>query len=128
MKKHFQVPISLRPFNATLSVCDSEDASDPLHTTYSELSIEAVSRVEEVHRVLIEYYRDNGEPAGYLLLGWETWLQLGWELSNRIAVLKPESFASVPIIVDPERKQLARCIPGPDRVINYIGRTKALWS
>jgi len=76
---------------------------DPLP---SEVIIEAINR----------FYENRMYKPEYLLLGWEIWLQLGFEI-GRDHIVKPTEFYGCKIIVDELRKDTVQCIPQIDKVM-----------
>lgn len=67
--------------------------------------------MDECVHALYEFMRERGSKAGYLLVGWRTWLRLGWGAGGRQSVRPVAKLLDVPVVVDEQRADWVQAMP-----------------
>lgn len=94
-----------------------------LDDTFHRLAIPALPVVDRIHEIVLDFVKARGVNPGNLLLGWETWLQLGWEVSGQKHVQEEKLFVGrIPIVVDDTTRQAIVPLPGFDDIELGKGR------
>lgn len=114
----------MRHFTATSrygrrdNVFDADGTEVPT-LPYRRITLKAQDVAESIHLVLDGFWTDRGGKPGHLLLGWETWLQLGAQLRRNFPdtpVIRASEFRGVPIVVDENMRHGVVALPTLDDV------------
>lgn len=101
-------PLPMQPFVGSEAAPLTPDIATP-----RDISIPVVARAWQVNERINLRYEATGVLPDEILLGWETWLQLGWEMSGGKAALNPVEFRGIPLLVDYQRKQRIEALYRP---------------
>ena len=100
--RYFEVAIPLSHEPTTVT----DGLLEPSSCSYRRMTIAAVPRREKLELQILRWSDERHEFPAYIILGWETWLQLEYECNTTI-----HSFDGIPIVVSEADRQKAMLAP-----------------
>jgi hypothetical protein len=96
MLKYITVAVS-----SPLVAFGAEELPSPTAISREQVTFEVKHVIADVMREMHAFRRGRYDPPGYLVLGWQTWVLLGYEMSSYTDLyLRPGEFMGAKIIVD----------------------------
>jgi hypothetical protein len=98
---------------------DAPNVYDSLDSVPPTRRVEVLSDPDVLARAagaINEFYRARGRKPAHLLIGWRTWLQLGWALGSGRCLVKPTELMGVALVVDDDFPDTLRALPGLDQL------------
>lgn len=105
MRKFFYVAVHENYTDLLLE----EAEIDPTLLSYREFQVPESDAIDRVALAANDFYRTRGVHPERILLGWETWLQLGWEMSESPGGIT--EFRGIPVSVTERQGQHIEMIP-----------------
>lgn len=114
-RSHFYV--ALPPEMSVLAEFNPDAELSEYDCSRRELCIEAIPQQDRVTRAWMEFRQDRMGRPGAFILGWQTWLQLGWETSCglRNGPLMLTEYRGLPIVVREDIKDYCLVCAAPGR-------------
>lgn len=84
--------------------------------SYEPVCVDYEPQAHRARESIRSFFKQRGQRPGFLILGWRSWIRLGWEIGGRSRLVALKEFEGVPVVVDEVYADVVRVSPTADGV------------